>query len=46
MVLTQKTNLIYDDYIISRQVLGSGINGKVLCCTNKQNKKKYALKVI
>lgn len=46
MVLAPKTNQIYDDYIISRQVLGLGISGKVLCCTSKTNNNKYALKVM
>ena len=45
MVLSPKTNQIYDDYVISRQVLGLGISGKVLCCTSKTTQKKYALKV-
>lgn len=45
MALKPKTNPIYEDYIISKQVLGLGISGKVLCCVNKQTKVKYALKV-
>jgi hypothetical protein len=45
MVLAPKTNQIYDDYVISKTVLGLGISGKVLCCTSKTTKKKYALKV-
>lgn len=45
MALRPKTNPIYDDYIISKQVLGLGISGKVISCTNKQTKIKYALKV-
>jgi hypothetical protein len=45
MVLQPKVNQIYDDYIISKQVLGLGISGKVLCCTSKTSNKKYALKV-
>lgn len=45
MVLQPKTNQIYDDYVISRTVLGLGISGKVLCCTSKTTQKRYALKV-
>ena len=45
MVLQPKINQIYDDYIISKQVLGLGISGKVLCCTSKTSNRKYALKV-
>ena len=42
---TAKKNAITDDYEISKKVLGLGINGKVLECTHKQTKEKYALKV-
>jgi hypothetical protein len=45
MVLKPKTNQIYDDYFISKQVLGLGISGKVLSCTCKRTQAKYALKV-
>lgn len=45
MALRPKTNPIHEDYFISREVLGLGISGKVLSCTNKQTKVKYALKV-
>lgn len=34
------------DYKISRQVLGVGINGKVVECYNRKTHKKYALKVL
>ncbi len=46
MVLRPKTNQIYDDYFISKQVLGLGISGKVLSCTSKTSQKKYALKTL
>ena len=45
MALKPKTNQIYDDYYISKQVLGLGISGKVLVCTSKRTQAKYALKV-
>jgi hypothetical protein len=45
MSLRPKTNPIYEDYIISKQVLGMGISGKVLSCVNKKTNQKYALKV-
>lgn len=40
-----KSNPITEDYSVSRQVLGLGINGKVVECTNRSTNKKYALKV-
>lgn len=43
--LEAKRNLITDDYSISQTVLGVGINGKVLECTDKKTGGKYALKV-
>jgi len=46
MVLRPKTNQIYDDYFISKQVLGLGISGKVLSCTSKTTQKRYALKTL
>lgn len=44
--LTPKSHNITDDYEISNTVLGLGINGKVVECTNKKNMQKYALKVL
>ncbi|CAM9360959.1 MAP kinase-activated protein kinase 2-like [Lampetra fluviatilis] len=41
-----KRNAITDDYKVSAQVLGLGINGKVLMVTNKKNGDKYALKML
>ncbi|XP_038871721.1 MAP kinase-activated protein kinase 2-like [Salvelinus namaycush] len=41
-----KRNAVTDDYKISSQVLGFGINGKVLECTNKKTGEKCALKVL
>lgn len=46
IMLKPKTNPIYDDYVITKQVLGLGISGKVLCCTHKQTGIKYALKTL
>lgn len=43
--LTIKTNPIHDDYIITKNVLGLGINGKVLECLSKTTNRKYAIKV-
>lgn len=40
-----KRNSVTDDYKISSQVLGLGINGKVLQCFNKKTGQKCALKV-
>lgn len=40
-----KSNPITEDFVVSRQVLGLGINGKVVECTNKTSGLKYALKV-
>ena len=40
-----KTTPITDDYEISNTVLGLGINGKVVQCTNRKTGAKYALKV-
>lgn len=40
-----KRNAVTDDYKISSQVLGLGINGKVLQCFNKKTGEKCALKV-
>ncbi len=41
-----KRNAVTDDYKISSQVLGLGINGKVLQCFNKKTGEKCALKVL
>lgn len=43
--LNPKNTPITDDYEISNNVLGLGINGKVVACTKKSNGIKYALKV-
>ena len=40
-----KSTPITDDYEISNNVLGLGINGKVVECIRKANGIKYALKV-
>lgn len=40
-----KRNAVTDDYKVSSQVLGLGINGKVLQCFNKKTGEKCALKV-
>lgn len=44
-ILDTKKNLISEDYIVSRQVLGLGINGKVVECFKRDTGEKYALKV-
>ncbi|XP_023655547.1 MAP kinase-activated protein kinase 3 [Paramormyrops kingsleyae] len=41
-----KRNSVTDDYKISNQVLGLGINGKVLECHNKRTGEKCALKIL
>lgn len=41
-----KTHQITQDYRISRQVLGVGINGKVVECFSRKSNDKFALKVI
>ncbi|XP_065364167.1 MAP kinase-activated protein kinase 2 isoform X1 [Calliphora vicina] len=43
---TPKTTPLVDDYEISNTVLGLGINGKVVECTNRKTNQKYALKVL
>lgn len=40
-----KKNAITDDYKVTSQVLGMGINGKVLEILQKKTGNKYALKV-
>jgi mitogen-activated protein kinase-activated protein kinase 2 len=44
--LQPKKNPITDDYRLTNQVLGLGINGKVVECFAKANGGKYALKVL
>lgn len=46
-LLNKKTNTtpIENDYKISNNVLGLGINGKVVQCFSIQSGEKYALKV-
>uniref|UniRef100_A0A7E4ZZM2 non-specific serine/threonine protein kinase n=1 Tax=Panagrellus redivivus TaxID=6233 RepID=A0A7E4ZZM2_PANRE len=41
-----KTTPIKDEFIIGTQVLGVGINGKVVECERKSTREKYALKVL
>uniref|UniRef100_A0A8C3AE31 non-specific serine/threonine protein kinase n=1 Tax=Cyclopterus lumpus TaxID=8103 RepID=A0A8C3AE31_CYCLU len=41
-----KRNAVTDEYKISNQVLGLGINGKVLQCFNKKTGEKCALKIL
>ena len=43
--LQTKKHAITDDYTVTRQVLGMGINGKVLEIFRKGSGEKYALKV-
>lgn len=40
-----RKNAIIDDYKVTTQVLGLGINGKVLQIFNKRTQEKFALKV-
>lgn len=42
---TPKRTPITEDYEITKQVLGLGINGKVVECFNRATKEKFALKV-
>lgn len=44
-VLPIKKNAITDDYRVTTQVLGLGINGKVLEILNRKTGDKFALKV-
>ncbi len=44
--LAIKSSPLTDDYSISNNVLGLGINGKVVECTNKKTGEKCALKVL
>ena len=41
-----KTTPLTEDYSISNNVVGLGINGKVVECTNKASGEKFALKVL
>ncbi|KAK0153274.1 MAP kinase-activated protein kinase 3 [Merluccius polli] len=41
-----RRNAVTDDYTISTQVLGLGINGKVMQCFNKKTGEKCALKIL
>ncbi|XP_033116390.1 MAP kinase-activated protein kinase 2-like isoform X2 [Anneissia japonica] len=45
-VLSPKKIPITNDYVLTKKVLGLGINGKVLECHNKLTGEKYALKVL
>lgn len=45
-ILRPKKTAITEDYELSPQVLGVGINGKVLRCYDKKTRKECALKVI
>ncbi|KAJ8930858.1 hypothetical protein NQ314_016277 [Rhamnusium bicolor] len=45
-IRTPKRTPITDDYEITKQVLGLGINGKVVECYNRNSKEKYALKIL
>ncbi|CAL8336195.1 unnamed protein product [Merluccius merluccius] len=44
--LELRRNAVTDDYTISTQVLGLGINGKVMQCFNKKTGEKCALKIL
>lgn len=44
--LRPKKNAITDDYVLSKTVLGVGVNGKVLACTSRRTGEKHALKVL
>jgi hypothetical protein len=41
-----KTNPIKDDYYITKDKLGVGLNGTVVICIDKLTNKQYALKVM
>ena len=43
--LIYRTNHIHEDYILSTQTLGKGVNGKVITCKSKKDGTKCALKV-
>ena len=40
-----RRNDITDDYIVSKETLGVGINGKIVKCWHRVTKRKCALKV-
>jgi hypothetical protein len=40
-----RRNAITDEYEVSKESLGVGINGKVLTCIHRDTKRKCALKV-
>ncbi|XP_066152770.1 MAP kinase-activated protein kinase 2 [Euwallacea fornicatus] len=44
--LSPKKTPITNDYEITKQVLGLGINGKVVECYNKKTREKFALKIL
>ena len=44
--LRPKKHAITEDYVLTKIVLGVGINGKVLACTSRKSGEKYALKVL
>ncbi|KAL3120654.1 hypothetical protein niasHT_007946 [Heterodera trifolii] len=46
MVMKYKTNPIKADYKIGNNVLGVGINGKVVECEHRTDGKKFALKIL
>jgi len=46
MTFNTKTNPFSEDYIITRDVLGLGISGKVIACINKKEGSKYAVKTL
>jgi len=41
-----RRNAITDEYEVSKESLGVGINGKVLNCTHRESRRKCALKII
>ncbi|XP_032822595.2 MAP kinase-activated protein kinase 2-like [Petromyzon marinus] len=45
-VLQPRKNAVTDDFRITGQVLGLGINGKVVECYNKKTAEKFALKLL
>ena len=43
--LTPKKYSIDKDYLVTKEILGKGVNGKVFACINNISGKRYALKV-